>query len=163
MYKHSVKSDRPTKNLLVGLLIGSTALVSSTDNFYVHLYLWTMIIYTYCNFSNEIQLHMHYIYWYRIINIWVACSVKFNPSHKWSNDNPFSLTYKEKWKPGEENLIYRVFALETISVGLHSDTTHILGAVSIRKTVLPGMAIPMLKIRRPNGRLIFNMEIAIRR
>ena len=34
------------------------------------------------------------------------------------------------------------------------------GAVSIRKTVLPGMAIPMLKIRRPNGRLIFNMEIA---
>ena len=37
------------------------------------------------------------------------------------------------------------------------------GAVSIRKTVLPGMAIPMLKIRRPNGRLIFNMEIATRR
>ena len=33
-----------------------------------------------------------------------------------------------------------------------------LGAVSIRKTVLPGMAIPMLKIRRPNGRFIFNME-----
>ena len=39
----------------------------------------------------------------------------------------------------------------------------IQGTVSIRKTVLPGMAIPMLKIRRPNGRLIFNMEIAIRR
>ena len=38
-----------------------------------------------------------------------------------------------------------------------------LGAVSIRKTVLPGMAIPMLKIRRPNGRLIFNMEITVRR
>ena len=37
------------------------------------------------------------------------------------------------------------------------------GAVSIRKTVLQGMVIPMLKIRRPNGRLIFNMEIAIRR
>ena len=36
-------------------------------------------------------------------------------------------------------------------------------AVSIRKTFLPGMVIPMLKIRRPNGRLIFNMEIAIRR
>ena len=31
------------------------------------------------------------------------------------------------------------------------------GTVSIRNTVLPGMAIPMLKIRRPNGRLIFNM------
>ena len=42
-------------------------------------------------------------------------------------------------------------------------TSGIPGAVSIRKTVLPGMAIPMLKIRRPNGRLIFNMEIAIRR
>ena len=37
------------------------------------------------------------------------------------------------------------------------------GAVSIRKTVLPGVAIPMLKIRRPNARLIFNMEITIRR
>ena len=37
------------------------------------------------------------------------------------------------------------------------------GAVSIRKTVLPGMVIPMFKIRRPNGRLIFNMEIAIHR
>ena len=35
------------------------------------------------------------------------------------------------------------------------------GAVSIRKTVLPGMAIPMLKIRRPLGRLIFNMGIVI--
>ena len=39
----------------------------------------------------------------------------------------------------------------------------LLGAVSIRKTVLPAMANPMLKIRRPNGRLIFDMEIAIRR
>ena len=46
-----------------------------------------------------------------------------------------------------------------VSAGLGKN----LGAVSIRKTVLPGMAIPMLKIRRPNGRLIFNMEIAIRR
>ena len=47
-----------------------------------------------------------------------------------------------------------------------ADSPHVdplQGAVSIRKTVLPGMAIPMLKIRRPNDRLIFNMEIAIRR
>ena len=43
-----------------------------------------------------------------------------------------------------------------------NSSANALGAVSIRKTVLPGMAIPMLKIRRPNGRLIFNMEIAIR-
>ena len=42
-------------------------------------------------------------------------------------------------------------------------TSQSQGAVSIRKTVLPGMAIPMLKIRRPNGRLIFNMEITILR
>ena len=38
---------------------------------------------------------------------------------------------------------------------------HFLGAVSIRKTVLLGMVIPMLKIRRPTGRLIFNMGIPI--
>ena len=36
-----------------------------------------------------------------------------------------------------------------------------LGAVSKRKTILLGMAIPMLKIRRPTGRLIFNMGIPI--
>ena len=46
---------------------------------------------------------------------------------------------------------------------LQNTIQFIQGAVSIRKTVLPGMAIPMLKIRRPNGRLIFNMEITIRR
>ena len=45
-----------------------------------------------------------------------------------------------------------------ISVNIYNQ-----GAISIRKTVLPGMVIPMLKIRRPNDRLIFNMEIAIRR
>ena len=41
------------------------------------------------------------------------------------------------------------------------DTRFTQGAVSIRKTVLLGMAIPMLKIRRPTGRLIFNMGIPI--
>ena len=53
-----------------------------------------------------------------------------------------------------------------VQVVIWYECTYILlfqGAVSIRKMVLPGMAIPMLKIRRPNGRLIFNMEIAIRR
>ena len=35
------------------------------------------------------------------------------------------------------------------------------GAVSIRKTVLLGMVIPMLKIRCPTSRLIFNMGILI--
>ena len=55
---------------------------------------------------------------------------------------------------------------QTHSVKYAQVHTHMVrdwGAVSIRKTVSPGMAIPMLKIRRPNGRLIFNMEIAIRR
>ena len=55
-----------------------------------------------------------------------------------------------------------VHGTTSTNVGLVTITrTVILGAVSIRKTVLPGMAIPMLKIRRPNGRLIFNMEITI--
>ena len=53
--------------------------------------------------------------------------------------------------------------LNEIGVNQGGICSGILGAVSIRKTVLPGMAIPMLKIRRPNGRLIFNMENAIRR
>ena len=47
--------------------------------------------------------------------------------------------------------------------GLNDLTWRLQGAVLITKTVLPGMAIPMLKIRRPDGRLIFNMEIAIHR
>ena len=58
----------------------------------------------------------------------------------------------------QENAYLAILVLET-EYSVVGD----LGAVSIRKTVLPGMAIPMLKIRRPNGRLIFNMEIAIRR
>ena len=53
--------------------------------------------------------------------------------------------------------------LVNVVIGVQSLHDNYQGAVSIRKTVLPGMAIPMLKIRRPNGRLIFNMEIAIRR
>ena len=56
-----------------------------------------------------------------------------------------------------DNYEYYLLAL------LHKTAEWDLGAVSIRKTVLPGMAIPMLKIRRPNGRLIFNMELTIRR
>ena len=55
----------------------------------------------------------------------------------------------------------RVMCGASDNSSLFSAATHDLGAVSIRKTVLPGMAIPMLKIRRPNGRLIFNMGIAI--
>ena len=59
--------------------------------------------------------------------------------------------------------MYRVHINFLYRVRVEESYYDILGAVSIRKTVLPGMAIPMLKIRRPNGRLIFNMEITIRR
>ena len=59
--------------------------------------------------------------------------------------------------------IIRLFGRYTKDTQIIIFTYRVQGAVSIRKTVLPGMAIPMLKIRRPNGRLIFNMEIAIRR
>ena len=48
-------------------------------------------------------------------------------------------------------------------ISISTGQSNTLGAVSIRKTVLPGMTIPMLKIRRPNGRLIFNIGIAIPR
>ena len=62
-----------------------------------------------------------------------------------------------------KSLIARNFAKNISNCAVSIVPIDSLGAVSIRKTVLPGMAIPMLKIRRPNGRLIFNMEIAIRR
>ena len=58
------------------------------------------------------------------------------------------------------DMYYRVASCGTIYMYMIVSSQ---GAVSIRKTVFPGMAIPMLKIRRPSGRLIFNMEIAIRR
>ena len=50
---------------------------------------------------------------------------------------------------------------ERVATGWWMSTVAGLGPVSIRKTVFPGMGIPMLKIRRPVGRLIFNMGIAI--
>ena len=82
-----------------------------------------------------------------------------------------SLTFRFPVLQGEEDLerrgpnVWRLISENVACLALtHKTEMHgELGAVSIRKTVLPGMAIPMLKIRRPNGRLIFNMEIAIRR
>ena len=77
-------------------------------------------------------------------------------------------TLSFQYRDSHHNIYYLIFImgipyLKTPSLypSLYWDGAQ--GAVSIRKTVLPGMAIPMLKIRRPNGRLIFNMEIAIRR
>ena len=72
----------------------------------------------------------------------------------WSISTFWRLHFKgNSWKNNFELYFYSNFI----------EACEVLGAVSIRKTVLPGMVIPMLKIRRPNGRLIFNMEIAIRR
>ena len=45
-------------------------------------------------------------------------------------------------------------------ISCHLQPNH-QGPVSIRKTVLPGMGIPMLKIKRTLWRLIYNMEIPI--
>ena len=77
--------------------------------------------------------------------------VLYQPSSSYANDSIVKQVYKELVK------LHRL--------GFKAWVTQVSeqGAVSIRETVLPGMAIPMLKIRRPNGRLIFNMEIAIRR
>ena len=69
-------------------------------------------------------------------------------------------TYLSLWYTFITSIFEQSFELSYICIRYWGNN---LGAVSIRKTVLPGMAIPMLKIRRPNGRLIFNMEIAIRR
>ena len=79
-----------------------------------------------------------------------------------------------RWMP--PNLINEKSLLDQVMAWCRQATSHYLvyrhlyrhiwrlqGAVSIRKMVLPGVAIPMLKIRRPNGRLIFNIGIAIPR
>ena len=70
--------------------------------------------------------------------------------------NPHHNTIRREIYPPEKTQAIVIIVVTDIVAGNQ-------GAVSIRKTVLPGMAIPMLKIRRPNGRLIFNMEITIRR
>ena len=59
------------------------------------------------------------------------------------------------------NLFHEMYDMLTYSIiSWHWDGT---GGRLNKKDGLAGMAIPMLKIRRPNGRLIFDMEIAIRR
>ena len=57
-----------------------------------------------------------------------------------------------------ERFIFSFVMFPTLINSYKDVHPRVLEAVSIRKTVLPGMAIPMLKIRRPNGRLIFNMD-----
>ena len=82
--------------------------------------------------------------------IWLCASIRRKPYKMMSKYCSENRSHVDGQVMGECN------------ISMNSNTDQ-LGAVSIRKTVLPGMAIPMLKIRRPNGRLIFNMEIAIRR
>ena len=73
--------------------------------------------------------------------------------HRWPVNSPHKWPVTRKLFPIDDVIM--------IAYLLHGFADQ--GAVSIRKMVLPGMAIPMLKIRRPNGRLNFNMEIAMRR
>ena len=74
------------------------------------------------------------------------------------------IKYDKSWTPVVISISFsKIGDRQPHRISDEQDHYWFLGAVSIRKTVLPGMAIPMLKIRRPNGRLIFNMEIAIRR
>ena len=86
---------------------------------------------------------------------------------KWFDQFRSVQAFNSKSNPIQNFSIQFQFNSCWIDLIIHSNSIHELirvqGAVSIRKTVLPGMVIPMLKIRRPNGRLIFNMEIAIRR
>ena len=74
-----------------------------------------------------------------------------------------TVRYKSNCRHSKHLSLSPVYTKELYFKGYDLEGESYQGAVSIRKTVLPGMAIPMLKIRRPNGRLIFNMEIAIRR
>ena len=63
--------------------------------------------------------------------------------------------------PFQQRLHCVIFVSKMQRMALLQTTSIHQGAFSIRKTVLPGMGIPMLKIRRPVGRLIFNMGITI--
>ena len=71
--------------------------------------------------------------------------------------SPVNSPYKGQWRGA---LMFSLIWAWTNGC-VNNQTIEMLGAVSIRKTVLLGMAIPMLKIRRPTGRLIFNMGIPI--
>ena len=99
-------------------------------------------------------------------HLYTDTSKKFNvlPVRKWIFDN--FLEFQTKLHKEVLSVLPYFSLVLLLFHWSWTEERHVLqslGAVSIRKTVLPGMAIPMLKIRRPNGRLIFNMEIAIRR
>ena len=119
-----------------------------------------------------------YQFWY-LWEIWENIQIKIQIAVNFHNLKYDIAMWKDSWltlnSQGKPKCIYNTgSATRCREEGHWTDFQHSLfpqffrvikiqGAVSIRKTVLPGMAIPMLKIRRPNGRLIFNMEIAIRR
>ena len=105
-------------------------------------------------FSNTRFFHKH------SICLWFE-----TPWQSWINlMTQHRVNYDTQRKPClTERIFQACFDPYKSSVGIQQYLQKAQGVVSIRKTVLPGMAIPMLKIRRPNGRLIFNMEIAIRR
>ena len=133
-----------------------------TDTLWLYSYSVEISLWLY---SYKVQIHYYCIH-IRYISIAAVCLVYINTSwlHVFLHTHYGCILFStETWwhhKESKTHMVKCVPSQMQSSWGQHG--TH-LGAVSIRKTVLPGMAIPMLKIRRPNGRLIFNMEIAIRR
>ena len=111
-------------------------------------FIWGLFLITQnANFPKEIHFR----------STWFTCKAQFAHAITLMSHQHFNISNH----PQTSCLLNSLFSIALQQIKHQSVES--LGAVSIRKTVLPGMAIPMLKIRRPNGRLIFNMEIAIRR
>ena len=119
------------------------------------------------------QIHSLCIFKYTIISVCIWDSCGMNECIWWSTIHHvywlFNL-YFSSFVTNTDWLLtnYLWYLHEAILYMYFSSAWHmrcgangVQGAVSIRKTVVPGMTIPMLKIRRPNGRLIFNMGIPI--
>ena len=111
-------------------------------------FIWGLFLITQnANFPKEIHFR----------STWFTCKAPFAHAITLMSHQHFNISNH----PQTSCLLNSLFSIALQQIKHQSVES--LGAVSIRKTVLPGMAIPMLKLRRPNGRLIFNMEIAIRR
>ena len=126
--------------------------------------------------SDGTKLHSYKCFWsqWQLMGYWEYHTMSIVGATILVSSHPCKITaiiwrsnvHTVRWHYNVPNFLTNIHKKHTIARTLAQGMgclLWILGAVSIRKTVLPGMAIPMLKIRRPNGRLIFNMEIAIRR
>ena len=121
--------------------------------------------FTVYKFNQWFKCHIHYLYVPIFCSIGpiypsYICPIKFT-NNIYKHTHPY-LHISETWKILDVSAHINIIIVHVLCMKPYN-SKKTQGAVSIRKTVLPGMAIPMLKIRRPNGRLIFNMEIPIRR